>query len=111
MSGGEVGESSGRPVVFIGSSSEGLPLAQQIQRELSRRKQGQLVLCEPVLWNQGVFLPGGVALDDLVAQIARADFAVLVATPDDFVKSRNVEFATVRDNVILELVSCTVNSF
>ena len=90
-----------RPLVFIGSSSEGLDLAYDLQRDLSRRDRGEL--CECFVWTQEVFDPGGVALDDLVRRVGESDFAVLIATPDDVLTTRGSTKTAVRDNVILEL--------
>jgi hypothetical protein len=83
--------------LFIGSSSEGRPVARNLQAELEATS-----LCEVVRWDQDVFEPSGYALDSLIAVAARVDFAVLVATPDDVVVSREMTAASVRDNVVLE---------
>ncbi len=85
-----------RPSVFIGSSAEGLPVAQAIQVNLDHA-------CEVVLWSQGVFGLSGGTLETLVATLDTFDFAVLVVTPDDMVSSREKEQNAPRDNVLLEL--------
>ncbi|MEL6896231.1 MAG: TIR domain-containing protein, partial [Planctomycetota bacterium] len=85
-----------RPSVFIGSSAEGLAVAQAIQVNLDHA-------CEVVLWSQGVFGLGGGTLESLVATLDTFDFAVLVVTPDDMVTSREKEQNAPRDNVLLEL--------
>lgn len=85
-----------RPSVFIGSSAEGLVVAQAIQVNLDR-------VCEVVLWSQGVFGLGGETLESLVATLDTFDFAVLVVTPDDMITSREKEQNAPRDNVLLEL--------
>lgn len=58
--------------------------------------------CDVYRWDQGVFEAGGVTLDSLREEAQRADFAVLVATPDDSVTSRGRESLAARDNVIFE---------
>lgn len=85
-----------RPHVFVGSSSEGLEIAKTIQLLLDPS-------CEVTIWNQGVFEPSTVVLDDLIEELQSCDFAVLVFTPDDLVKSRGKLSLSARDNVILEL--------
>lgn len=85
-----------RPSVFIGSSAEGLNVAQAIQVNLDHA-------CEVVLWSQGVFGLSEGTLETLVAALDTYDFAVLVVTPDDMVTSRQKEQNAPRDNVLLEL--------
>jgi len=81
--------------LFIGSSSEGSTIAKYLQVELQD-------FCEIVPWYQGVFEPSGYTLESLLNAAARVDFAVLIATPDDTVVSREVEQASPRDNIVLE---------
>jgi len=84
--------------VFIGSSSEGKEFARELQAELKD-------VCLPTLWDQGVFGGGGLrgTLEELSDSLDQWDFAVLVATPDDFVESRGDRKEAARDNVLLEL--------
>lgn len=82
--------------VFIGSSAEGREIALNLQEQLERNSA-----CEVDLWEH-VFELSGYALPSLLAAAAKADFAVLVATPDDTTISRGVAEESVRDNVILE---------
>jgi hypothetical protein len=84
------------PSLFIGSSSEGLPVARALQAELDD-------ICEPVVWSQGVFGPTGTTIGSLLERARSSDFAVLVVTPDDSVVIRGVEVSAARDNVIFEL--------
>lgn len=86
-----------RPIMFIGSSVEGLPIAKHIQLGLQR------VNVEVRLWTNGVFGPGGVTIDDLLRQTEEADFAVFVFGPDDKVASREETYQAPRDNVVLEM--------
>jgi CRP/FNR family transcriptional regulator, cyclic AMP receptor protein len=86
-----------RPVLFVGSSVEGLPVAKHIQLGLKH---------EPVevrIWTDGVFGPSGVTVDKLLEQVAEADFAAFVFGPDDRVASRSESYEAPRDNVVLEL--------
>jgi hypothetical protein len=85
-----------RPRVFIGSSSEGLGVAEAIQVNLDHD-------CEVELWSQGVFGLSEGTLEALVDKAFGFDFAVLVLTPDDLVLSRDEVKPSPRDNVLLEL--------
>jgi ubiquinone/menaquinone biosynthesis C-methylase UbiE len=87
-----------RPVVFIGSSSEGKPVAEAVQYLLAQDQ-----VCEPILWSQGLFAPGSVTLEALVSQISKFDFAILIFSPDDFIETRGIATQAPRDNVLLEL--------
>lgn len=84
------------PALFIGSSTEGLPIARELQTEVDPD-------CAPTLWSQNVFIPGGVTLSDLLTASQHFDFAALILTPDDSVVSRGQEEPAARDNVIFEL--------
>lgn len=86
-----------RPVVFIGSSTESLPVARAIR---SNFDHDDFVVN---LWTDRVFGPSRFPITELEKQVQEADFAVLVLGTDDLVKSRNEEFDAPRDNVILEL--------
>jgi hypothetical protein len=85
-----------RPSVFVGSSTEGLPIAEAIQLNLDRA-------CEVVIWSQGVFGLSTGTLETLVEKASEFDFAVLVVTPDDMTQSRGKSQQSPRDNVLLEL--------
>ena len=85
-----------RPSVFIGSSSEGLRIAQAVQVLLDQ-------VCEVEIWSQGVFGLTQGTLESLVLAIEQFDFAVLVLTTDDLTISRGVERPVARDNVLFEL--------
>ena len=84
------------PSLFIGSSTEGLPVAEALQTLL----QYDL---DVTIWSQGVFRLSQSYLDSLLDAISATDFAVLVLTPDDVTTSRQDEFLTPRDNVLFEL--------
>jgi hypothetical protein len=85
-----------RPSVFVGSSSEGLRIAQAVQVLLDQ-------VCEVEIWSQGVFGLTQGTLESLVLAIERFDFVVLVLTADDLTIARGVERPVARDNVLFEL--------
>jgi hypothetical protein len=85
-----------RPVAFIGSSAEGLPLAKAIQVNLEHA-------CETIIWSQGIFGLSDGTLEALVSRLDDFDFAILVLTADDVSISREVKAPAPRDNVLLEL--------
>lgn len=85
-----------RPRVFIGSSIEGLHIAQAIQEGLDS-------FGECTVWNQGAFGLGTTFIDSLQDARLAYDFAVIVLTPDDTVTSRGETSAAPRDNLIFEL--------
>ena len=88
-----------RPVIFVGSSTEGLPYAKGLQVNLDRA-------CQVILWSQGVFGLSNGPLEDLEDKLKNVDFAVLVVTPDDLIESRGNSISAPRDNVLLELGMC-----
>lgn len=88
-----------RPRLFIGSSSEGVTIAEAIRRQLDP-------VAEVTLWPQGVFGPGSSFLDALMSQVSALDFAALLLTPDDAVTRQRKHASAPRDNVLLELGIC-----
>jgi CRP/FNR family cyclic AMP-dependent transcriptional regulator len=86
-----------QPAVFIGSSSEGLRVAECLHQALRR---AELV---PHLWSNGVFECSKTTIEDLARLAAESDFAILVLTKDDVTISRGVRTAGPRDNVVFEL--------
>jgi Predicted nucleotide-binding protein containing TIR-like domain len=85
-----------RPALFVGSSSEGLRIAEAVQVALDQ-------VCEVELWTQGTFGLMQGTLESLVMALPRFDFALLVLTADDLTVSRGSEKAAARDNVLFEL--------
>jgi len=85
-----------KPRVFVGSSAEGLLVAEALQVGLEYD-------AEVTLWSQGVFGLSGGTLESLVSTAKDFDFAVLVLTPDDMVTSRGEQKPAARDNVLFEL--------
>jgi CAP12/Pycsar effector protein, TIR domain len=84
------------PTLFIGSSSEGLDVAQNLHLVLDD-------YCEATVWNQGVFGLSGTGIGSLLQATQSYDFAALVLTPDDLVIKRGEARSTVRDNVLFEV--------
>ncbi|MDQ1748574.1 MAG: hypothetical protein QOD07_2837 [Frankiaceae bacterium] len=84
-----------RPSIFIGSSAEGKPLAEQLQLNLGDKFRTQI-------WSQGVFRVGSDNLRSLVDASHKFDFAVLVLTPDDVIERHGHIGQSPTDNVIFE---------
>ena len=85
-----------QPILFIGSSTENLPIAREIQSGLSHDPM------EVIVWTDGVFDPRR-NVDSLLSAVKKSDFAVLALTPDDTVICRDIEKPAPRDNCIFEL--------
>jgi hypothetical protein len=88
--------STARPSLFVGSSTEGLRIAQAVQVLLDP-------VCEVEIWSQGVFGLCQGSLEALVLALERFDFAVLVLTAHDLKVSRGATAPAARDNVVFEL--------
>ena len=84
-----------RPPVFIGSSSEGITIAQTIRAQLKDD-------AEITIWYEGVFRNGQGYLESLFNALDKFDFAILVWTPDDMTQSREQTSQSPRDNVLFE---------
>lgn len=86
-----------KPRVFVGSSSEGLAIANKVQELLAHD-------ATVVVWNQGtVFGLGTSTLEALEKAVLDYDFAVFVFTPDDEIHTRGTSKPVARDNVVFEL--------
>jgi len=92
-----VNEKNARPVVFIGSSCESLPIGREIQ---SCFQYDNFVVR---LWTDNVFQASDFPIESLTSQVESSDFAILVLSPDDKVISRGEEKNSPRDNLIFEL--------
>lgn len=86
-----------KPILFIGSSVEGLSIAKYIQLGMKHAS------VEVRVWTDGVFGPSAVTVDKLLEQVEQADFAAFVFGPDDKIASRDEEHMAPRDNVIFEI--------
>lgn len=86
-----------QPVIFIGSTVEGLPIAREIQAIFTH---------DPFVvkvWDKGIFNAGATPIEDLAKIVSECDFGIMVVTPDDKVVSRGESYDAPRDNVIFEL--------
>lgn len=86
-----------QPVIFIGSTVEGLPIAREIQANFTY---------DPFVvkvWERGIFNAGATPIEDLVKIVSECDFGIMVVTADDQVISRGASYDAPRDNVIFEL--------
>jgi len=84
------------PSVFIGSSTEGLDVAREVELQLQRD-------AVTTIWKDGVFGLSSGTLESLMKVLDQFDFAVMVLSPDDLLESRNQSYASPRDNVLFEL--------
>ncbi|MBI3153817.1 MAG: nucleotide-binding protein [Burkholderiales bacterium] len=87
------------PTVFIASSSEGQDVVRTVWRLLERALGGTV---EVRPWPEAFQLTRAY-IESLERLLDTADFAVMVLTPDDLVRSRKAETAAPRDNVVFEL--------
>jgi len=85
-----------KPRMFIGSSVEGLAVAESIQLGLRHD-------IEVVIWTQGPFGLSEGSLESLVKAKDDFHYAVFVLTPDDLLTKRNKTSNSPRDNVLFEL--------
>lgn len=92
-----ISEENPKPRVFIGSSVEGLDIANKIQELLAYDATA-------VVWNQGtVFGLGESTLEALEKAALAYDYAIFVFTPDDELTTRGATKTVARDNVLFEL--------
>lgn len=85
------------PRVFLGSSSEGLKIAEGLQAGLSHAH------CTVEIWSQNVFTASNGTMEVLENKTVHSDFAIFVLTPDDMAEVRGTEYSIPRDNVIFEI--------
>ena len=88
------------PKVFIASSTENIEVVHAIG---DRLRASDIARVEPVPWDEGTFEPSQTIIASLEKALDRSDYAVLVLTPDDFVRSREADYLAPRDNALLEL--------
>ena len=85
-----------KPRIFVGSSSEGLRIAEYIRSELKKD-------FECILWNEGEVFGANISyLDSLLKAASMFDFGILLATKDDKIDKRLEVFDVPRDNIIFE---------
>ena len=84
-----------RPKIFIGSSTEGIEVANAIHYNLDH-------FAEVTIWTHGVFKLSTTIITTLVNSLNNSDFGIFVFSPDDITNLRGSNFSTVRDNVIFE---------
>lgn len=81
--------------IFIGSSTEGLDIAQKVKEFFSPD-------FECSLWTDDIFKYNENYLETLLKEANLFDYGILVFTKDDFTKSRDTKFDSPRDNVVFE---------
>ncbi|MGI6572578.1 MAG: TIR domain-containing protein [Fermentimonas sp.] len=87
--------------IFIGSSREGLSVAEKIKDAINEKCQDWLD-CE--LWNEGkVFSINNGTLDSLIKASRKYDYGIFIASNDDTVSKRRKRYKTMRDNVLFEM--------
>lgn len=86
-----------KPKVFIGSSSEKLDVADNLQILLEKKYE-----CEATVWKQGVFGLSDVTINTLLVKKDYFDFAVFIFSNDDKINSRRKNSYSPRDNILLE---------
>jgi len=89
-------QAGAKPLIFIGSATEGLPVANRLARILSD-------VAECRLWKHGVFGLSQGTLESLIETTRDADFAILVVTADDLATRKGKRVYVPRDNIIFEI--------
>lgn len=84
-----------KPKVFIGSSVEGVNIANAIQSQLERS-------CEITVWKDGIFKLSENTLESLEKALNNMEYGIFVFSPDDVLKIRDIEKLSIRDNVLFE---------
>ena len=83
-----------KPRIFIGSSVEGLAIAEQVKNYLSD-------VGDCIIWTKA-FAQNKSNLDSLIHQTKLSDFSILIATKDDVVIKKDEAKIEPRDNIIFE---------
>jgi hypothetical protein len=85
-----------KPRIFIGSSVEGLRIAESLKALLPDQ--------DVSIWHEeGIFKLGSATLEALEAALSKFQFGIFVFTPDDTIQTRGEIKPVARDNVIFEL--------
>ncbi len=85
-----------KPKIFVGSSTESLPIAAAIQENLEH-------FADVAVWNQGIFNLSQYAFQSLLIALKDSDYSIFVFGSDDLAIIREKEYSIVRDNVLYEL--------
>ncbi len=85
-----------RHTAFVGSSSEGLKIAEHIQIGLEDT-------VDTTIWSQDIFALSKGNLENLANAVKKFEYAILVLTPDDLSYKRGSMEKVPRDNVLFEL--------
>lgn len=85
-----------KPIIFVGSSTEQLELAQKIELWLDQED------CEVRMWTE-VFEAGDYTADRLLRESKKCDGAIFVFGEDDKTWFRSENLKSPRDNVVYEL--------
>lgn len=83
-----------KPVVFVGSTKEKLPITKAVVVLLDE-------VARVVSWT-GISEPSNFFISDLLKTAKEVDYAVFILSPDDITESRNIIEASPRDNIIFE---------
>jgi hypothetical protein len=84
-----------KPLLFIGSSRQGLDIGQVLEELLEYDARINL-------WTSDVFGLGKTSIEALSEQLDLCDYAILVLTPDDLIATPEQERFAPRDNVVFE---------
>ena len=87
--------SDDRKSIFIGSSSEGLPVAKAVKSNFDHT-------ADVDIWTENIFSLNKSTLDSLINRAAFYDYAIFILTPDDEATIRRKKQKIARDNVIFE---------
>lgn len=84
-----------KPRIFIGSSTEGLKVAEEVKSFFKEN-------FECFMWTDEIFKYNENFLETLLKEASLFDYGLMVFTKDDYTKSRDQKFDSPRDNVVFE---------
>lgn len=87
--------------LFIGSSTEALPLAEEAK--LILQEHFDVTIWNDNIWDTAVFRINQNFLLDLLKATLKFDYGILLGTKDDVIKYKRKRMLTPRDNVLFEL--------
>ena len=85
--------------IFIGSASESLDVARELQAVLNERRSDLTA----EVWDQNTFKAAGYTMEDLTKKLNDCHYAIFVFSADDISLVRGDVYLSARDNVVLEL--------